>query len=291
MADIDVGVWVAIKPVAPVLEVDWLTGAVHCDIRHLVRTPADAAACAVGAVVAAELGTAFGVLSVAAPSADSVLAGVLAEGAARAVRLAVGADQAVGGGPDDQLGSNAVASALAGLVGAASVVVCGDASGDRGSGTVPGFLAGELAVPQALSLRDVTVREGRIEGTRRVDGGRRERIVVDPPCVLSVASTAGVPARASLAAVLATAREPRRVEVVRVGAGAADHRGDPPGTRIGPFRPRPSDLASPQARDAVARAIEVVGTRQHRDPPELLRCDPDAAAEAILDRLSRWGLR
>ena len=46
-------VCVAVKPVAPVLDVDWVTGQAHLDERHLVRSAADAAACAVGAAIAA----------------------------------------------------------------------------------------------------------------------------------------------------------------------------------------------------------------------------------------------
>ena len=50
------------------------------------------------------------------------------------------------------LDSDAVAHALAAVVAGASWIVCGDVSADRGSGSVPAFLAAELGAAQALGL-------------------------------------------------------------------------------------------------------------------------------------------
>ena len=282
--------WVAVKPVAPVLDVDWLAGTVRTDQRHLVRSPADAAACAVAASVAGHLGVAYGVVAVGGPAVTEVLRTAVAEGASSAVRLAVGEDR-----DDVSLGSQwpsaVVAAALAEVVAGAAIVVCGDASLDRGSGTVPGLLAGVLGVAQVLGARTVEVEGTTLVATRRLDGGRRERVRVAAPCVLSVEAGAGAPERAALEEVLASVSPGAPVEVRLVTAPPGAARGDAPGTRVGPYRARPSDLAPPVATDPVRRAIEVAGTLQRRDAPEVLRAEPEQAATTILDRLARWGLR
>ena len=283
-------VFVAVKPVAPVLEVDWLTGKVRTDPRRPVRTPSDEAACAVGLAVAEALDAELHVIAVAGPAAIDLLRGMLAEGAQHATRIVIGGDDRDAAGPEEQWSSESVAAALALVVEPSAVVVCGDASGDRGSGTVPGRLAHLLGVPQALCLREVAVHDGTIAATRRLDGGRRERLEVTGPCVLSVEPSSGTAPRASLPMVLDAAGGSAPVDVVRVEVAAA-RRGDPPGTLSGPYRPRASDIPGPREPHATRRAVEVAGTLSRRDPPEVLRCDPDAAADAILERLERWGMR
>lgn len=284
-------VCVAIKPVAPVLEVDWLTGEVRTEPRHLVRTPADDAACAVGHALALALRCELRVVAVAGPSAEEVLRTSLAEGAHRAVRVVVGDDDADTSMPSNQWSSDIVAASLAVVTDGAQVVVCGDASGDRASGTVPARLASLRQVPQALSLRDVDVENRRILATRRLDGGRRERLAIEAPCVLSVEAGAAVHERATLREVLASRGVDAPYEERRVPAPPRAHRGDPAGSSVGPFRPRASSIAAPSASDPALRAIELAGTLVTHDPPELLVCDPDEAAAAILERLDRWDLR
>lgn len=284
-------VCVAIKPVAPVLEVDWLTGRARLDERHLVRTGADGAACALGATIAAALGQVVVVAAVVGPSANGVLQQARAEGAARAVRVVVGGDDAESAAPESQWPSEVVAHALAAVCKGASVVVCGDASGDRGSATVPSLLAQHLGVPQALGLREVTLADGRVHGVRRLDAGRRERLEIEPPCVISVEAGAAAPRRAPLSVLVDRAAGAWTVELFSVAAPKGAQRGDPAGTVLGPYRPRASALAAPVERDPVRRAIEVAGTLVRRDPPEVVRGDPDEAAAAILEYLDRWGMR
>jgi electron transfer flavoprotein beta subunit len=276
----------AIKPVAAILDVDWLTGEVTTDDRHLVRTPADAAACAVALELAESLGCDAVVVALAGPAARSVLGEAVAEGMSRAVRVVVGEHDDEVSGPSDQLGGDAVATALASLLGDATVVVCGDASGDRGSGTVPSLLAHALGRPQALGVRSVVLDADRVVAVRRLDGGREEQLAIAPPCVVSVEARAGVPRRAALTSLLGAAD---RVEVAHV-LGRAGQR-SAPSASIGPYRPAASDLPAPVERDAVRRALEVVGATIQRDPPALLRLAPGAAAAAILEHLERWGMR
>jgi electron transfer flavoprotein beta subunit len=279
------------KPVAPVIGVDWLTGRVRLDVRHLVRSAADAAACATGASIAAGLGHDLVVVAVAGPRSVDVLVTVLAEGADRAVRVVVGDEDVDDAHPESQWPSDVVAGALAEVCQGASFVVCGDASGDRASGTVPSLLAQRLGVPQGLGLREATLDGGRVLGVRRLDAGRRERLSIEAPCVISVGAVAAAPPRAPLSKMIDLAAGRGSVSELRVPAPAGARRGDPAGAVLGPYRPRPSDLAAPVERDPVRRAIEVAGTLTRRDPPELVRCDPEAAAVAILERLERWGMR
>lgn len=283
-------VCVAIKPVAPVLEVDWTTGIARLDPRHLVRTPSDAAACAVGRAVADALGADVVVVAVAGSASEGVLLDAAAEVGGAAVRVEVGED-ADAANPAEQWGSDVVAVALEAVARDAAVVVCGDASGDRGSGTVPARLAHRLGVPQALCLRAVRVEDERLHGTRRLEGGRREHVALDLPCVVSVEAAAAAPHRAALGAALAAAAGHPGVERRRLDPPHGAVRGDAPGTVVGPYRPRASDLPAPDAADPVRRAVEIAGSLVAGDPPEVVRASPEDAADAILERLARWGLR
>jgi electron transfer flavoprotein beta subunit len=283
-------VCVAIKPIAAVLDVDWLTGRVDVDPRHVTRTRSDEAACAVGYELAASLGCEAVVVAACGPAGEGVLRATLAEGAGRAVRVVVGDEDRDFGVPAEQWPSEVVAAALCEVATGAVVIVCGDASGDRGSGTVPARIAHHLDLPQALCLRTVGVDAGGLVGSRRLDGGRREHLALAAPCVLSVEAGAGAAPRASLTDALGAVTTPR-YEVVAVSPPRAARRGDPPGAVVGPVRPRPSVVAAPTEVDPVRRGIELAGSLVVHDPPEVVRCDPEEAADVILDRLERWGMR
>ena len=276
----------AIKPIAPVIEVDWLAGAVRLDERHLVRSDADAAACAVALGLARELRAEPQVVTVSGPGAVPVLEAAVAEGFARATRVVATEDDVELARPEDQFESAVVAELLASQLGGATVVVCGEASGDRGSASVPSRLAELLGWPQALGLCGVEARAGDLLAHRRLDGGRIEHLSVSTPCVLSVLSQAGTPPRAGLRAVLAAGDV---ADLVALPVAAT--RGDVPGTTRGPWRPPPS--AQPVSREprAASRALQVTGSASTREPPEVVRAEPDEAASLILARLEAWGLR
>ncbi|HSP28598.1 MAG TPA: hypothetical protein VLN74_08625, partial [Ilumatobacteraceae bacterium] len=78
-------------------------------------------------------------------SADDVLRDAIAAGATSAVRVDA----------STELDSHVVAVALAEHLGGQDLVVCGDYSLDRGTGSVPAFLADELSSAQALGLLEV----------------------------------------------------------------------------------------------------------------------------------------
>jgi electron transfer flavoprotein beta subunit len=219
------------------------------------------------------------VICLGPPSADDVLREAIAAGATAAVRVDA----------STELDSQVVAVALAEHLGDRDLVVCGDYSLDRGTGSVPAFLAGELSMAQALGLLEVDARfpETRARGTamvlrvvRRLDGGRREILDVTPPAVLSVEGSAASLRRASLAASLAARTAP--VVTVRGPHGRL------PEAEIHPYRPRARVLPAPTggSLDRVRQILDVGGSDTHA---ELVTLDAPAAASKILDQLRSWG--
>jgi len=168
---------------------------------------------------------------------------------------------------------------------ALSFVVCGAYSIDRGSGSVPAFVAAHLGIAQALGCVTLTIGDdGAVGGDRRLDGGRREVVRANGPCVLSVEGGSARLRRAPLHAVVAS--RDVDVEVVRpsiepLTGGAA---------RRSPFRPRARVLPPPPVDlSARERILALTGALTEREPPQLLVLDPDAAADRILDQLRTWG--
>jgi electron transfer flavoprotein beta subunit len=198
--------------------------------------------------------------------------------------LAVGATSVVRVDSSTELDSRVVAIALAGQLVDRDLVLCGDYSLDRGTGSVPAFIAGELASAQALGLlevrpvADAAALAWRV--IRRLDGGRREILDVTPPAVLSVEGSAASLRRASLAASLAARSAP--VETVRGPHGRL------PEAEIHPYRPRARVVPAPAggSLDRVRQILDVGGSETHA---ELVTLDPPAAALKILDQLHDWG--
>jgi electron transfer flavoprotein beta subunit len=214
------------------------------------------------------------VATVGPVAAEPALREALACGAASAVRLDA----------PPHLTSATVARALASACRGARWVVCGDASSDRGSGSVPAFLAAELDTGQALGLTSVApLADGRVRVVRRLDGGRREVLDADPGTVLSVEGGCAELRRASLPAELAATIAP-----IDVRPGPTNPVEPLRETR--PYRPRARAARRPSG-DAAARIRELTGATEsgagHR--PELVALDPPAAAAHILARLGEWG--
>jgi electron transfer flavoprotein beta subunit len=208
-------------------------------------------------------------------SADDVLRDALASGATRVVRVDA----------STELDSHVVAVALAEHLGDQDLVVCGDYSLDRGTGSVPAFLADELSSAQALGLLEVRtdlagVASDVVRVVRRLDGGRREILDLTPPAVLSVEGSAANLRRASLAASLAARTAP--VETFRGPHGRL------PEAEIHPYRPRARVVSAPQgaALDRVRQILDIGGGDVHA---ELVTLEPAAAASKILDQLRDWG--
>ncbi len=262
--------WVARRP-----EIDALTGVAHDDERFAGASDADQAALE----WALRLAEAWGgeVLAVTAGPAGSepVLRDAIAVGASRAVRVDLPA-----GTP-----SEAVAAALAPVLAGATVVCCGDYSFDRGSGSVPAYLAAHLSAAQALGLVELTPgAAGTVEAVRRLDGGRRERLRVGAPAVVSVEGSTARLRRAPLAAALRARAAP--VDVLP-GPPIPDH---PHGARrVSPYRPRARALPGPTGEHALDLIVQLTEALHDRTPPAALVLDPPEAAERILETLRAWG--
>ena len=219
------------------------------------------------------------VVSAAPESADEAMRAFSAVGVDRIVRVDLGLEAGV------ELDSSVVAGALTDTLRSldASVVCCGDYSADRGSGSVPAFVAHGLDAAQALGTVEVhTEGPGSLRLVRRLDGGRREQLVVDAPCVISVEGSVAELRRASLGATLA-AREVA-VEVVPV-PGLHGH--PSPVTR--PWSPPARVQPAPAGDVALQRVVELTGALVERTPPRTVELSADDAADLILDQLRTWG--
>ena len=221
--------------------------------------------------------------------------------------LAVGVDRAVlvslDGSDRDSL---SVAAALAWALESAGLtdplVVCGDYSADRGSGTVPAALAALTGLPQALGLVSASLvdpvnstdapsaRAASAEGTplparirvqRRLDGARREELLVSPPAVVSVEGAVARLRRAPLGGTLGAGRT--KIErlvapgdlVVVPSAGVGE---------VGPPTPRTKVMAPPDGGDALARVEQLTGMASTATAPaQALVVSPEEAARHLLD--------
>ena len=264
--------WTPLRP-----DVDPLDGSVETDDRRSGISEADRAALEVALRAASARGLDVVVLTVGPPDAEGALRDLLASGADRAVRVDV-AD-----GLDSAAVARSIAASLAGAGVDPALVVCGDMSEDRGSGAVPAFLADELGIAQALGLVELDIRaEGPLRVLRRLDGGRRERLDVPVPAVVSVEGAVAELRRAPLARVLAVRDAP--IEVITAPATP-----DPAGVRLRPWRPRARVVPAPEGDHALDRIVALTGALSDRTPPRTVELEPDAAAQAILDQLAAWG--
>ena len=260
-----------------VIVVCWKWIAVEGDERWAGVSDADRAALEIGLHLAASGGDAVTVVTVGGPGAAIGLRSALAAGAQRAVRIDA----------PDGLASTVVASAIAGIAGSATWVVCGDVSADRGTGSVPAFLAAELGAVQALGLVGVdasaTTGTSTVRAVRRLDGGRREVLDVVAPAVLSVEGSVARLRRASLPAEVAARTAP--IEDVAGPRGPVEA-----SDVVLPYRPRARAFAPPtgEALDRL-RLLTDPGAGAANAAHELVSLDPDDAAQRILEALAGWG--
>ncbi len=298
MADVPVGAveegappWIAVcqKWVATRPEVDPLTGLVSTDARWSGPSLADQAALEWGLRLAERCGGRVVVVTVGVEAADAMLRDALAVGAVRAIRVPIS--------EHEQPSSLAVARALADVLRPLSpaMAVCGDWSLDRGSASVPPFLAAELGLGQVCGLVGLDLGEplgsvgavgpGGFTGDRRLDGGRREQFAIDGPSVLSMEGAAAALRRAPLNRMLAA-----RVAAIEVAVPSAPLEPSPEPIRSGPFRPRARLLDGPDTHlPPLARIERLTGALVDRVPPQTLVLDPEAAADRILEQLDAWG--
>jgi electron transfer flavoprotein beta subunit len=264
----------------------WVSSGDDADARWAGVSPADHAALE----LALELRPTHGavtVVCVGPPGADAALREALAAGAAVAVRIEAGATSHT----DHELGSREVADALASVVADADFVVCGDYSMDRGTGSVPAFLAHELGVAQALGLVEVDLRSDdatTLQALRRLDGGRREVLEIHPPAVLSLEGSVRRLRRATLAATVSS--KSADVEVIAFARPPSTHGTEPNAPAIiTSYRPRARTLPAPTG-SVLTRVREILDVGGHDSVSgETVELSPAEAAVRIIEQLRRWG--
>jgi electron transfer flavoprotein beta subunit len=231
----------------------------------------------------AALETALRMADASTASVTVVSVGPAAAAASLREALAVGASRAVLVTTPSDLRSDVVAAELAEICVEARWVLCGDHSIDRGSGSVPALVAAELGAAQALGLVHVDTAhpDEPVRVVRRLDGGRREDLLVDGPAVLSVEGAVAVLRRASLPAELAS-----RTATIDVRHGPSEPCDAP--AAIGPFRPRPRVLPAPDGLTALERVKELTDTGESGHG-ELVTLEPRDAARRIVTALREWG--
>lgn len=227
------------------------------------------------------------VITLGPPAAEQALRTALAAGADAATRI----DAPVA------LQSSATAAAIAGVIddlcdgsGATtplSWVICGDYSQDRGSGSTPAFIAADLNIAQALGL--VAVDAGSetdamtLLATRRLDGGRRERLEVSAPAVISIEGSLMRLRRSSPTAELAA--QQATITVIAGPSGPVDA---PQELRA--YRPRPRVLAAPVGETTLDRVRSITGAdQQTHHASETVELEPAAAAARVLAALRERG--
>lgn len=266
------------------LDLDPISGSVRVEPASSGMSPADEAALEWALRLAEAFGGSVVAVTAGPPKADLVLRDALAAGASRAVRVAL----------EPRSTSAATAAALATALGDVAVVCCGDASLDRGTGAVPAFLAGELAAEQALGLVGIHLPQPGVSAPlslrveRRLDRGRRERLSVSPPCVLSVEAHTARLRRAPLEGVLSSRRATIELVPVRVTAAVAGRRDTEP-VRTAPYRPRARVVPAPASPSARERVVALTRSGSERAPARTLHLAPGEAAAVLLETLRDWG--
>ncbi|MBK5332279.1 MAG: hypothetical protein JJD93_09930, partial [Ilumatobacteraceae bacterium] len=154
---------------------------------------------------------------------------------------------------------------------------------DRGTGSVPAFLAALLHRQQALGLINVEfVNPLRV--TRRLDGGRREVLRVTGQAVLSVEGSVARLRRAPLRAALSA----ERAEVLPYGTTSV-HTGNTSGIAIRAYRPRARVLPAPLGATPLDRLQALTDVSAGPQPGETVEASPADAAQRIIEVLADWG--
>ena len=269
---------VALKWSALLDEVDSLSGQARPALNSYGLSAPDRACLELGLRLAEAWGCHIAAVTVGPAQADAALRQAGAVGVTDLRRI----DRAEGSA------SRVVASELAGVCTEATLLICGNASADRGSGTVGAFAAAQRGTPMALGL--VKVERGETPGVlvveRRLDRGARERLEVRAPAVISVEGSVATLRRASLAGALSAAQMALSVgQPGRADAPAELATSMPRQHRVRTRRvAAPSPALSPQDR-----VLQLSGARGQRRAPRLEYLEPAPAADAILAQLAEWG--
>lgn len=162
-----------------------------------------------------------------------------------------------------------------------TTIWCGDYSLDRGSGSVPAFLAALLGVPQALGVVEIDPAASTLQPVRRLDAGRREVLRLSEPGVISVEGSLATLRRASLSATLSPA-----VDIV-TDTATPTH-----GVVVGdmrPYRPRPREAAPPEGATALERIRSTTAAGSAHTRGEIAEVSTDEAVTRVVNALREWG--
>lgn len=251
---------------------DPLTGVITHD-PHGGLSASDQCALELALHVAEQLGLAVRAVTAGRADSDDVLRLALESGVTEVERVEM----------HPEAPSAEIAAALAPRVRRARFVFCGDYSLDRGTGSVPAFVAGQLDFAQVLGSASVELTGGSLRIERRLDRGRREIAVVAPPAVVSV--DGGLPPlrRSPLPRVLKSARAE-----IPVIIPSRSH--EPEQGRTLPYRPRPRVLNGPDPHlPTRQRLLTLSGALNVFDPPRLVVAAPEEAADELLSFLTARG--
>jgi electron transfer flavoprotein beta subunit len=271
-------------------EVDPLTGAMRANLRDRGPNAPELAALEHALRLAERWGAQVVAASVAPAEADEMLRDALAVGAAQALRVEparwMARPRPVGLVGGERESAAALAAALRQHYGVPDLVLCGDLAADRATGSFPAFLAASLGAAQALGCVRLEPLDGRVlRAYRRLDGGRREVLLVRPPAVVSVEAAGLRLRRAGLPATL-TGKD-AAITVASTPAAAAARRIRIIGAH--PYRPWPRELPVPTGT-ALRRTLELTGALVQRTPPTVVGpLPPDQAASELLAYLRRYG--
>lgn len=260
--------WVSGRP-----EINALSGEVRApNARFGGVSAADQAALEVALQLGAQRSLLVTVITVGGLKCEPSLYDALASGAQQAIRIDSG----------QALSSAETARVLALALDDASYILCGDYSFDRGSGSVPAYLAAELGIKQALGVVSLTPQMHDILLTRRLDGGRREHVRVTDRAVISVEGSVAQLRRASLAKTLAT----RDVQIQIIPSAIPTHQMI---STTKPFRPRPRTISQPRGDTALQRLHSITNVASASTRGEKIELTSAKSAKYILQTLARWG--
>lgn len=268
---------VCLKWVDPRPEID-RHGSVFTDDRFSGVSSADEAALEWALRCRDAWGDTVTVITVGPVGADAALRHALAAGATDAIRVEAPPDAP----------SHWLAHELARHLRSMALIWCGDYSLDRGSGSVPAFLAAECGAAQALGLVHIELGQaGQLTALRRLDGGRRERISTSAATVLSVEGSTARLRRAPLRSLLAGGSPLALTTTQSEQSPAPSHFSAQQQTR--PYRPRARMLPAPIGATALQRVQALTESGTHATSGETFVLDPSAAAERIIQTLREWG--
>ena len=174
-----------------------------------------------------------------------------------------------------------LAESMSQHLGDCTTIWCGDYSLDRGSGSVPAFLAALLSRPQALGVVEIDPLATSLQPVRRLDAGRREVLQLGEPAVLSVEGSLATLRRATLSATLSPA-----VDIV---ARSATPTGETVVGDMRPYRPRPREAAPPAGTTALERIKSTTAVGSAHTRGEIVEVSTDEAVTRVVDALHEWG--